>query len=56
MVFSPESKEEFPELDIICTILNEATPISSEVFLRAKIFPVSWRIYLFMQGLLQSQT
>ena len=49
-------EDEFPELAVICTILNEATAYIIRGFLENKMFAVSWRIYLFMQGLLQLQT
>ena len=49
-------EDEFPELAVICTILMKLLPISSEVFLRTKIFLVSSKTYPFMQSLLQSKT
>ena len=49
-------EDEFPELAVICTILNEATAYIIRGFLENENIPCQLKIYPFMQSLLQSQT
>ena len=49
-------EDEFPELAVICTILNEATAYIIRGFLDNENIPCQLKTYPFVQGLLQSQT
>ena len=52
MMFCPKCEEEFPDTAPTCSDCNVEL-VSS---LKEDELPVSWKIYPFMQGLLQSQT